>query len=169
MLTARLVSTRALAQVAAALLAGAAFASCSDDSQGVVELDDGGASDGGVARALCPDATPSAGEVCLLPEGTTCAFQGCGAGFAQCVGSRWRYGGNPRPLCPEELPDPDVPCPVCFAPEIECPYGNVGCVVDGGDRLAIASCPLGTWRIEVRPCDDGGGPDVQGDADADAE
>jgi hypothetical protein len=161
-----------LPQVALVLVFSSALASaCTDDPNLDTDAPDGGVDSGGVDRAQCPTASPQPGELCLLPEGTTCAFGLCGA-LARCTRSAWTYGENPppRPPCPDTPPDPETSCPPCWPEKATCTYGSLDCTApDASDNTAVASCEEGTWSIAFAPCRDGGGPDVQGDAGPDAD
>lgn len=159
-----------LAVVAAgsATLAGA----CGDGSAGVTAGPDSGEESGSVQRAECPTVEPDDKSQCLLPEGTTCNFGQCGTRLAQCTRGAWIFGSNakPRPPCPVAPPTPDVACPACWPVTTSCTYGSSDCSqADASVNTAIASCPHGTWVLDIRPCRDGGGPDVQGDAEAGAD
>jgi len=154
----------------AAALAGA----CGDGSASTPPPPDGGDDGGQVATSDCPTIEPRNGAECLLPQGTTCDFGQCGTRLAECTRGAWRVGSNtpPRPPCPVLPPNPDTPCPACWPAEISCTYGSSDCsLADASPNTAIASCPKGAsgnWVFDIRPCRDGGGPDVQGDApDAD--
>ncbi|MBX3190597.1 MAG: hypothetical protein KF819_26590 [Labilithrix sp.] len=146
---------------------------CSDDVTPTPSDDDAGGEAGSVDRGQCPLEAPAPGSTCLLPEGTTCDFGRCGTLLAQCSRGVWRFGGNTAPLppCPEPAPNAGVACPRCWPAEISCTYGSIDCSAeDASTRTTIASCPEGTtWVVETRPCRDGGGPDVQGDAEPDAD
>ncbi len=154
--------------VGSATLAGA----CGDSSASVSPGADGGEESGSVQKAECPTAEPDDGSLCLLPEGTTCNFGLCGTRLATCRQGAWILGGNaaPRPVCPADPPAVDLQCPPCWRASDSCTYGSSDCSsADASVNTAIASCPHGTWVLDIRPCRDGGGPDVQGDAGADAD
>src|SRR5688572_30757748 len=70
-----------LSLVAAALVASMALAAaCSgDDEREPSPKEDSGVDTGSVAAGICPVNTPTAGEACPLPEGTTCAVGLCGS------------------------------------------------------------------------------------------
>lgn len=153
-------------------MAAAAFGACTDDSDATPPGTDGGRSEASLERSICPKTEPMAGSTCLLPEGTTCDFGQCGTRIARCAQGVWRFGQNaaPKPLCPE-LPPDDVDCPPCWPTARTCPYRSLDC--SGEDASAIASCLAGDggvkkWSLAL-PCQDGGGPDVQGDAGPDAD
>lgn len=127
--------------------------------------------DAGLAAGICPDTAPSAGDVCSLPEGTTCSFDSCGTEIAECRGGAWRYGGNtpPPPVCPSpEPPQSDSPCPPCWPAGFTCSYGS--CAPPEADassprNTAVASCPGGTWQLVFTACPIlDAGPDVQDDS-----
>ena len=163
-----LAATISTAAVAAAAVAGA----CGDGSAAVTAGSDGGEETGSVQRAECPTAEPANGSLCLLPEGTTCDFGQCGTRLARCMQGAWKLGGNgaPSPPCPVDPPNTDLQCPACWPAAVSCTYGSSDCsAADASVNTAIASCPRGTWVLDIRPCRDGGGPDVQGDAGADAD
>jgi hypothetical protein len=159
----------ALLVVAAAVALGGACTTMSVDvSTEAGSGDDSAALD----RASCPKAAPTGGALCLLPEGTTCDFGGCGITIARCSQGAWRYASNtpPTPPCPEAPPNPDVACPACWPAAVTCPYGSTNCsAADASANTAVASCPHGTWVLDIRPCRDGGGSDVQGDGGLDAD
>jgi hypothetical protein len=167
---------RISAQIALVLALGcalmAAAGACADDSTATPEVEDGGGEGGSVSRDDCPAAAPVNGSVCLLPEGTTCDFGLCGTRLARCSQGVWQLGANaaPRPPCPADPPSTDIPCPACWPVAVSCTYGSTDCrAEDASLNTAIASCPNGTWVIDIRPCRDGGGPDVQGDGEPDAD
>lgn len=163
-----LAATLGTVAIGAATLAGA----CGDSSASVNPGSDGGDEGGSVQRAECPTAEPADHSLCLLPEGTTCNFGQCGTILARCTQGAWIMGGNakPRPLCPADPPNPDLQCPACWPAGGICTYGSTDCsAADASVNTAVASCPQGTWVLDIRPCRDGGGPDVQGDAEADAD
>ncbi|MEA2749506.1 MAG: hypothetical protein QOI41_3649 [Myxococcales bacterium] len=160
----------ALGTVAA--LAASLEAACGDSSASATGGPDGGEESSTVPRAVCPTAEPSNGGLCLLPEGTTCDFGQCGTRLARCTQGAWVFGGNgaPSPPCPVDPPNPDVQCPACWPAAVSCTYGSSNCsAADASVNTAIASCPHGTWVLDIRPCRDGGGPDVQGDGGPDAD
>jgi len=151
-----------------AALAGA----CGDSSATTTQEADGGEESGSGQSAQCPTVEPDGGDLCLLPEGTTCNFGQCGTRLAQCSRGAWIIAGNamPNPPCPANPPTADVACPACWRTESSCTYGSSDCsMADASVNTAIASCPHGTWVLDIRPCRDGGGPDVQGDAEAGAD
>jgi hypothetical protein len=155
-----------------AALAVSLEAACGDSSASVTTGTDGGEESGSVQRADCPTGEPPNGSPCQLPEGTTCDFGQCGTRLASCTQGAWIFGGNgpPRPPCPVDPPNTDLPCPACWPAAVSCTYGSTSCsAADASVNTAIASCPHGTWVLDIRPCRDGGGPDVQGDAGADAD
>lgn len=164
----------ALAQLAAVLVlcstSAAVAGACGDDAVNVPLPPDDGDDGGQVAIADCPANEPPNGSACLLPEGTTCDFGQCGTRLARCSRGAWKVGSNapPAPPCPDVPPNPDTPCPACWPPEISCTFGSSDCSqADASLNTAIASCPSGpngNWVLDIRPCRDGGGPDVQGDA-----
>lgn len=164
---------RRVARLAAAFVTAAAVAAACGDSSPLVPDQDGGAVDeAGVDPAMCPEVAPVEGARCLLPEGTTCAFGACGVGIARCTRGVWRYGDNqlPRPECPATPPERDTACPACWPPETTCRYGSEDCTApDASLNTAVAGCLDGGWTVEIRPCRDGGGPDVQGDGGLDAD
>jgi hypothetical protein len=164
------------AQIAASLVVGAAAAAlagaCGDSSSTTSNGLDSGQETSSVTLAECPPAEPTNGSVCLLPEGTTCDFGQCGTRLAQCTRGTWRLGANaaPNPPCPADPPSTDMKCPACWPAKVKCTYGSTDCsAADASVNTAIASCPNGTWLLDIRPCRDGGGPDVQGDGGADAD
>lgn len=130
--------------------------------------DSGTADDTGTAPSICPLIAPEAGEGCLLPEGTTCAFGACGTPIAECRLGAWRYGGNPppRPPCPAEPPPAESACPPCWPASIACDYGTCGDGDASTTNKALAACPNGTWVLSFVACSDAGA-DVQ-DASMDA-
>jgi hypothetical protein len=164
------------AQIAASLALGSALAAvvaaCADDSESSPQAAEGGGEDGSQAVAECPPTAPAPGATCLLPEGTTCDFGLCGTRLARCTSGQWRLGTNapPSPPCPADPPNPDIACPACWPAEITCTYGSASCSdEDASINTAVASCPNGTWLLDIRPCRDGGEPDVQGDGGPDAD
>lgn len=156
---------------------GAAGWACEDGDAASSTAPDAGTPNGEVAAGVCPTDAPRAGDPCLLPEGTTCAFGACGTPIATCFLGSWVYGGNPppRPPCPTEPPTPETACPACWQTTDSCSYGSEDCsAADASTNRATATCPSGTWVIEFVPCanaDDAGdaGTDVQGDAGGDAD
>jgi hypothetical protein len=169
-----------MAALAAALVgaaAAAALAGACTSGSGTTPVDsDAGAETGSVQTAECPTLEPTNGSVCILPEGTTCEFGQCGSRLARCTRSAWNVGTNaaPSPPCPADPPSGDSKCPACWPPQVSCTYGSSDCsAADASVNTAIASCPNGTWILDIRPCRDGGiddsGPDVQGDAGTDAD
>jgi len=160
------------------MLSGALFSvlmiagACGEDSTAAAKPDAAPASPEMVGEGICPARAPDAGEGCLLPEGTTCAFGTCS--IAQCTRGAWRYSGNPepQPLCPD--PDPpasDSVCPPCWDPSATCAYGSEDCTkADASANRTVASCPNGLWVLEFFPCAPmDAGADVQGDAGADSD
>lgn len=154
---------------------GALVSACADDSEVTAVATEGGEGGGPVSTVDCPMAEPPGGSECPLPEGTTCDFGRCGTRLARCTQGRWMVGANvpPSPPCPEAPPNPAVSCPACWPAAISCTYGSSDCsAADASVNTAIASCPNGTWVVDIRPCRDGGGreggPDVQGDGGPDA-
>jgi hypothetical protein len=167
---------RPLAQLALLLVIGSASAAlagaCGDGATSVTPTEDGGEESGSVQRADCPTAEPTNGSLCLLPEGTTCDFGQCGTRLAQCFRGAWRLAGNapPSPPCPADPPTENVKCPACWPKMVSCTYGSTNCSApDASTNTAIASCPNGTWLLDIRPCRDGGGADVQRDGEPDAD
>jgi len=169
---------RVLRRVAALLVLGAgavALASaCGDESADQVAAGDAGGATGSLEPGTCPSPgqAPAEGAACRLPEGTTCDFGECGRRIAQCTRGAWRYGtnGSKTPPCPETVPNPDVSCPPCWPAAVTCRYGSTDCSLeDASVNTAVASCPSGRWVLDIRPCRDGGGPDVQGDAEPDGD
>ena len=163
-----------LAAVVGVVAAGSASlaGACGDGSAAVTPETDGGEESGSGQRAECPTVEPADRSLCLLPEGTTCNFGQCGTKLAQCSRGAWIIAGNapPSPPCPVDPPTTDVACPACWPPAVSCTYGSSDCsLADASVNTAIASCPHGTWVLDIRPCRDGGGPDVQGDAEAGAD
>jgi hypothetical protein len=155
--------------VAASVALGGACTTTSVD----VSTEAGSGEDGAALDlATCPKTAPAGGSLCLLPEGTTCDFGSCGITIARCSQGAWRFASNapPSPSCPEAPPNPDVACPACWPAAITCPYGSADCsAADASANTAVASCPHGTWVLDIRPCRDGGGADVQGDGGPDAD
>ena len=165
-----------LGRLAAALVlaagSAAVAAACSEDLEQVPPPPDGGEDSGTVGLSECPKVEPSNRAACLLPEGTTCEFGQCGTRLARCTRGAWMVASNPppRPPCPEAPPNTDVPCPACWPREISCTYGSSDCSqADASLNTAIASCPQGSWVLDIRPCRDGGGPDVQRDGGPDED
>jgi hypothetical protein len=162
-------------------LAGA----CGGDDGGSSAGADSGSSSVVVGSSICPspNAAPKNGDLCLLPQGATCAFGECGSSIAECVGGVWIYAGNPtpQPICPSpEPPAEGTACPPCWRSADSCSYGSADCSSpDASANRAIATCPNGLWKLDYFPCasqDAGpsdGGPnneaDVQGDAGLDAD
>lgn len=166
---------RRLAQIAAVLASCAAVqTACSGDPAPSESPDSGISDDTGTSRSVCPDAAPDATATCLLPEGTTCSFDGCGTKIAQCTKGVWRYATNPelRPACPPEPPGLDELCPPCWPEARSCPYGSTDCSLpDASANAATASCVGGKWVVDIRPCNPSkdAGADVQGDAGLDGD
>lgn len=153
-------------------LAAACGSTTTDDGTDV----DAGTSSGAVAPAICPADAPSAGAVCTVPEGTTCAFGACDTLYARCVAGVWRLAQNGpgRPVCPAQPPAVGEACPACWPSGSSCLYGSVDCAAaDASANRAVATCAEGKWAIGFEPCRDGGreggGPDVQRDGEADAD
>lgn len=147
-------------------------AKCGDGEGGFEPTLDASDGDGAINRARCPSAAPSEGESCVLPEGTTCDFGQCGTRLATCGRGRWTFGTNPAPApnCPSLPPEVDAACPACWPASATCTYGSTDCSQpDASLNTAVASCPNGAWVLDIRPCRDGGEPDVQGDAEPDAD
>lgn len=146
---------------------------CDGDATDTPGGDDGGAETGSVDPGACPEEAPAPNSLCILPEGTTCDFGRCGTLLARCTLGVWRFGGNPppQPPCPDPPPNEGVACPACWPVTLSCIYGSTDCSAeDASVNTTIATCPEGrTWVVETRPCRDGGGPDVQGDAEPDAD
>lgn len=167
---------RITGQIALILVLGsgaiAAAGACADDLESTPPEADGGGETGSVSSDDCPGAIPTNGAVCLLPEGTTCDFGQCGTRLARCTRGAWQVGGNPdaSPPCPTDPPSADGGCPACWPSNLACTYGSTNCSAeDASINTAIATCPSGTWVLDIRPCRDGGGPDVQGDGEPDAD
>lgn len=155
-----------------AALAASLEAACGDSATSVTNAADGGEESGSVQRPDCPTAEPPNGSLCQLPEGTTCDFGQCGTRLGRCKRGAWIFGGNgpPSPPCPVDPPNTDLPCPPCWPAAVSCTYGSTNCsAADASVNTAIASCPRGTWVLDIRACRDGGGPDVQGDGGPDAD
>jgi hypothetical protein len=158
------------------LLAGpvASFAAanaCSDDAPAATQTIEAGTFDGPGPEGICPASPPRTGELCLVPEGTTCAFAACGTAIATCHRGVWAYAGNPppRPSCDPNPPASESACPPCWPPEVSCRYGSEDCSdPDASANRTVASCPSGTWVLEFFPCNDAG-TDVQRDAARDAD
>lgn len=147
-------------------------ASCGDGGAVNTTEPDGGAGSSGVASAVCPGAAPRAGESCLLPEGTVCAFGSCDTQYARCTGGVWRLSPNDpgQPLCPAQSPFPGESCPPCWPVATSCLYGSADCnAPDASENRSIATCADGRWSLAFEPCRDGGGADVQRDGGADAD
>lgn len=147
------------------------ISACSTDDAasfgGVDASVDGSAS---VTEGICPDVAPEPSAVCLLPEGTACAFGACGTPVAQCTHGTWQYAGNPPgPPCPDSPPASESACPPCWPVTQTCPYGSDDCSKpDASVNRTVASCASGTWTLAFYPCADAS-TDVQGDATADHE
>jgi hypothetical protein len=148
---------------------------CGADATVKADSTDSGTTTGAVGDGICPAAPPALGDGCLLPEGTTCSFGECGSSIAQCLGGLWRYSGNPapQPVCPDpEPPASDTACPPCWPATGICRYGSDDCSSpDASANRTVATCPSGVWRLQYTPCalPVDAGPDVQGDAGADAD
>ncbi|MBS2017850.1 MAG: hypothetical protein JST00_33540 [Deltaproteobacteria bacterium] len=155
----------ALGASAAVALAGA----CTDDVDAAPSADAGDDGADAADRAQCPREPPPNGSDCTLPEGTTCGFGQC-TPIVQCTRGVWRWGTefSAKPPCPELPPDDQSPCPRCWPRAISCTYGSRDCSLpDASDTTSIATCVgAGVWSLDVRPCRDGGGPDVQRDGEA---
>jgi len=123
-----------------------------------------------VTEGICPDVAPDSGYVCLLPEGTACAFGACGTPIAQCTHGTWQYAETPPgPPCPDSPPASESACPPCWPATQTCPYGSDDCTLpDASANRTVASCASGTWTLAFYPCADAS-TDVQGDATADHE
>lgn len=159
--------------MASATMTGA----CTDDLSVAPASDDAGGEGGAVERASCPKDPVADGTTCLLPEGTTCSFGQCGDAVAQCTRGAWRYSANPspKPPCPDIAPSSGATCPPCWPVDRSCVYGSSDCsLADASPNTAVATCgPAtgGVWKIDIRPCRDGGdggsdaGADVQGDGE----
>ena len=162
---------RARALVLVALASAAVLgvvAACDDDGAPTPRPPDAGEEIAAVTPEICPDAAPEAGEVCVLPEGTTCAFGACATPLASCTRGRWRYASNepPSSACPSPEPPPaESACPPCWPASATCSYGTCD-GPDASSNTAVASCPGGTWTLVVRPCGatSDSGADVQRDA-----
>jgi hypothetical protein len=157
--------------LAAAASTGLAVA-CSAEIDVAPVAPDAAGDEGSVSPDDCPTAVPVTGASCALPDGTTCDFGQCGTRLARCTRGVWQVGANapPSPPCPADPPSADVGCPACWPAAVVCTYGSTSCAApDASLNTAVASCPAGTWVIDIRPCRDGGGPDVQGDAGPDAD
>jgi hypothetical protein len=113
------------------------------------------------AAGRCPEAGPVNGELCFLPEGTTCVFGPCGAPIARCNEGYWQYSTHAHaPACPEKIPDIDQLCDDCWPSGATCVYGACS-GPDASPNRAFVSCDPGTkWRFVFQSCD--GGADVQG-------
>jgi hypothetical protein len=121
---------------------------------------------------VCPSVPPDDYAECNLPEGSSCLFELCPTRIAQCTRGRWRFGNNAPPLlvCPDAPPESESECPPCWPDSVTCPYGSLDCSAeDASINTAVASCVRGTWAVDIRPCRNGGGSNVQGDADGDDE
>jgi hypothetical protein len=141
---------------------------CTEDPNAPPTAEDAGPSANGSVAARCPDVVPSNGGVCLLPDGTTCAFGACGTPVVQCLGGTWRHAANvpPRLPCPSETPESDSPCSPCWPPAVACTYGSADCTqADASAFTASATCDGVKWTVAFRACLDAGA-DVQGDASA---
>ena len=167
---------RTLAQLALALVLGVGLATaagaCGDDATVIPPEADSSDEASSVSRDDCPTTAPVNGSVCLLPEGTTCDFGLCGTRLARCTQGAWQTGSNarPSPPCPEDPPSADIACPACWPVSVSCTYGSTNCAAkDASLNTATASCPSGKWILDIRPCRDGGGPDVQGDGGPEAD
>ncbi len=150
---------------------------CGDDPGTSPDGGDSGSPLGVLGDSVCPKTAPDAGEACVLPEGTTCAFGACGSPIARCSLGAWRYSGNPqpRPQCPTDFPVPESACPPCWTAGVECTYGTCS-GPDASANTTVASCVdagaerPATWNLRSFSC--GGsdaGADVQGDAAPDAD
>lgn len=159
-----------------ATIAGA----CGDDGSVARTSPDSGDSGGTLGESVCPIVAPRAGEGCVLPEGTTCAFGACGSPIAQCSHGAWRYSGNPppRPPCPKDFPVSEAACPPCWPTGLECTYGSRDCSApDASTNTTVASCVDGgagsplRWSLRTTPCAAiiDAGADVQRDAEPDAD
>jgi hypothetical protein len=148
-------------------------AACADDSTTGAMTADAGGTLGSLGDSVCPDAAPDAGDGCVLPDGTTCAFGACGSPIARCLAGAWRYSGNsrPRPQCPKDFPASEAACPPCWPVEVSCTYGSSDCsAADASANTTVASCPDGRWTLSTFPCGIlDAGADVQGDAGPDAD
>ncbi|MBX3217508.1 MAG: hypothetical protein KF850_36085 [Labilithrix sp.] len=172
-------SRGALAAIGAAIVVVATIAAACGDDPGVnpTDIDSGGTPGVPGDGVLCPDAAPEAGEGCVLPEGTTCAFGACGSPIAQCSLGAWRYSGNPQPRCPRDFPVSESACPPCWPTGLECTYGSVDCsAADASANTTVASCVDGgpdvplRWSLRTFPCAIvDAGADVQHDAEPDAD
>lgn len=147
-----------------------AVARCTDEQTQPDASPDSGTTPGAVGQGVCPDAAPSAGESCVLPEGTTCAFGVCTSAIAQCSLGTWRLGGGPpaRAACPVDFPVSGDNCPPCFSEDVACVYGSNDCSVSANRSTAV--CDSGAWEITTTACTImDAGADVQRDADADSD
>lgn len=147
----------------------ASCASDADDSN--TDSPDGGESPGFAAVTTCPEQLPEDGTICALPEGTTCAFGTCGTPLFSCLSGTWRHATNPPPasVCPSQTPEDEAGCPACWSEGVTCTYGSIDCTApDASLRRATASCDRIRWTVAFEPCRDAG-PDVQGDAEPDAD
>ncbi|MBX3225353.1 MAG: hypothetical protein KF795_32915 [Labilithrix sp.] len=163
---------------AALLMMIATIASaCGADLDADPATPDSGGAPGALGDSVCPDAAPGAGESCVLPEGTTCAFGACGSAIAQCSLGAWRYSGNPPPRCPKDFPVSESACPPCWPDALECTYGSSDCSApDASAMTTVASCVDGgpdvplRWALRSFPCAIAdAGADVQHDAEPDAD
>lgn len=172
--------SRSFAVLAVASVLVVAIAAACGEDPGVSPLSaDAGHVPGVLGDSVCPDAAPEAGEGCVLPEGTTCAFGVCGSPIARCSLGAWRYSGNPQPtpLCPKDFPVSESACPPCWPPELECTYGSRDCTApDASANTTVASCVDGgpdrplQWSLRSFPCGIlDAGTDVQSDAAFDAD
>jgi hypothetical protein len=167
---AALASALAAAHLALALASG--LGAC-DPTDGDGPSADAGLEDDAtpVDVASCPKAEPANGSSCDLPEGTTCDFGSCGTRLARCARGLWVVAGNPEPSppCPEAPPTADASCPPCWPDGKVCTYYAAACLdpdASGPLNVATASCPSGSWQLDLAACDppEGGGADVQGDS-----
>lgn len=169
----RHVGLRHVFAIAAVLAPLSLAASCGSSALGDASSEDAGSSSGAVAPADCPGEVPVTGASCSLPEGTTCAFGACDTRYARCTSGVWQVAQNGpgRPVCPAQPPAVGEACPACWPPASSCLYGSVDCAAaDASANRAVATCTAeGTWAIGFEPCRDGGGPDVQRDAEPDAD
>ncbi len=168
---------------AAALIAvalAAIAAGCTEDPLAESPRSEAGAPPAVLGDSVCPVVAPDAGEGCLLPEGTTCAFGACGSQIAECTLGAWRFSGNKQvePPCPTDFPASQSVCPPCWPATKECTYGSRDCSAeDASANRTVASCVDGgagqpaRWALRTLPCakPSDAGADVQGDADADAD
>ncbi|MBN9163082.1 MAG: hypothetical protein BGO98_36525 [Myxococcales bacterium 68-20] len=171
---------RSLAALIAAIVSIATIAgACGDDPSVNPTSPDSGDPLEMLGESVCPDAAPGAGEGCVVPEGTTCAYGVCSP-IAQCSQGAWRYSGNPpaRPPCPKDFPVSDSVCPPCWPTGLECTYGSRDCSMpDASANTTVASCADGgagsplRWSLRTFPCVavTDAGADVQRDAEPDAD